>query len=60
VIVQDGIEGERHSAVISRGAFTCSWTGSPDDEPCELVGSVRAVATDDDGNVSAPAEWPLE
>lgn len=60
VIVQGGQEGERHAAVVSRGALTGSWTGSPDSEPCEVEGVVRAVASDDEGHASAPAEWTLE
>ncbi len=59
VIVQEGQEGERHAAVVAGGHLTGSWTGSPDDEPCELTGEVRAVASDDEGHQSAPAVWPL-
>lgn len=60
VIVQGGQEGERHAAVVAGGALTSSWTGSPEGEPCELQGTVRAVATDDEGHASAAAEWELE
>ena len=60
VIVQGGQEGERRPAVIMGGVLTCSWTGSPSEEPCEATGTVRAVAVDDEGHASAPAEWKLE
>ncbi len=60
VIVQEGQEGERHAAVVAGGALTASWTGSPEGEPCELKGTVRAVATDDEGHASAAAEWEIE
>ncbi len=56
-IVQGDTEGDPHAAAFGNGTLIASWTSTEDEESCSLTGTVRLYAMDDDGHLSAPAEW---
>ncbi len=62
VIVQNDRPGDEQPAVFANGALLSSWTSTEDEESCTLTGTVQLYAMDDDGHLSAGAEytWPAE
>lgn len=61
-VIIGGIAGTEHYGVCNKGALTISWEDPSATEACEITGTVRIYAVDEDDNRSAPwnYDWPAK
>jgi hypothetical protein len=61
-VIIDGVAGEEHYGVCNKGQLTVSWEDPSGVEACEITGTIRVVAVDEDGHASAPwdYDWPAQ